>query len=178
MLLGSGVFFYHEGDNVLLDPKGFIVTKEEFFNMLDAVYETYEEADELEIEKINEKIMAEYMADMKKTIQPKDPRPRNTKGYVYFVRADGNYTKVGRTTNLKSRYKSLKTASPNELQMEMYIETNDCIGLEKSIHELLMELDCKVSGEWFDIKEKELKEIHKLLVEKDLEIKMYEGDIK
>ena len=41
-----------------------------------------------------------------------------------------------------------------------------------------MELDCKVSGEWFDIKEKELKEIHKLLVEKDLEIKMYEGDIK
>lgn len=178
MITGVEIFFYHEGDNVLRDQMGLIISKEVFFNMFEAVYETYEDVDESEIDTVNEKILKELRDEMKRVPEPSEPKPMNTKGYVYFVRADGNFTKVGSTVNIKSRYKSLKTTSPHDLKMEMYIESNDCRKLEKSIHELLTELDCNVSGEWFDIKEKELKEIHKLLAEKDLEIKMYEGDIK
>ena len=54
------------------------------------------------------------------------------------------------TSNLKTRIKSLQSASPHELELKGYVETNKYGFLEKQIHNHFS--NRKTNGEWFDVK--------------------------
>lgn len=174
MIFGPKTFFYHEGDNVLRDQMGFIFSKDDFFEMVDRVYDTYKNIDQSEIDKVNAEIREERRRRYERVMDSKPKQQETAEGYVYFVRADDNFTKVGSTTNLESRYKSLKTTSPHDLQMQSYIKTEDCRGLENEIHKLLKDGNSHVKGEWFDINKEDEVAIELLLLEKELKLESYE----
>lgn len=54
MLDGVQVFFLREGDKVLTDQMGFVISKEEFESMLSQVYETYQLLTDEQIEAHND----------------------------------------------------------------------------------------------------------------------------
>lgn len=65
---------------------------------------------------------------------------------VYFIAAaDVAMIKIGKTTDLKKRFSTLKTMSPVPLELACRIEYDD--GLERRIHEYLAEY--RSHGEWF-----------------------------
>lgn len=70
------------------------------------------------------------------------------KGGVYLVESGGFY-KIGKSKNIKSRLSSLKTGSPNGVELlstyEPYAMTRD--RLEKLLHERYA--DSRTTGEWF-----------------------------
>ena len=70
------------------------------------------------------------------------------KGYVYFV-SNGQYCKIGRAVNIEHRIESLRSGSPQPLQLITYLESTDYINLETQLHRLFAKY--KVNGEWYDI---------------------------
>lgn len=79
---------------------------------------------------------------------------------VYFVKADNGLTKIGRTTNLLDRLSELQTASPCELTLEWFIETDSEKNLEKELHDVFAEK--RVRGEWFLLSNDDLSWINNL----------------
>ncbi len=78
------------------------------------------------------------------------------KGYVYFVackdpdyRIANPHMKIGCTTDLDGRLKSIQTGSPVGLCFMGYIKSDDPIKLERYFHKLFKK-DRK-HGEWFDV---------------------------
>lgn len=143
------VYFYHEGDNCLTDQFGYVVTKEEYDYLLSKVGDFYKEVEEEEIIQYNENHKIKVHQGFKSFSEKSKEDQKATKGYVYFIRADGKYIKIGCTSNLKERFKSLKIASPNELELCFYIETDHCKLIEKEMHDYFS--NYKMRGEWFDI---------------------------
>lgn len=72
-----------------------------------------------------------------------DPR-----GYVYFV-SDGQYVKIGSTSDLKARIASLQTANARPLTLLKYLECKDRFETERQFHDVFY--NRRVNGEWFDI---------------------------
>jgi hypothetical protein len=76
-------------------------------------------------------------------------------GVVYFVKNHEGLTKIGRTSNLKSRLSSLKQdPRGKELTLIHAIESKDIKVLEKTLHKVFA--DKRVSGEWFELSDKDL----------------------
>lgn len=79
-----------------------------------------------------------------------------TKEYVYFVackdpdyRIANPHMKIGYTTDLEGRLKSIQTGSPVELCFMAYIRSDDAKALERYFHKIFRK-DRK-HGEWFDV---------------------------
>lgn len=70
-------------------------------------------------------------------------------GYVYFVKADTIGMKIGCTSNLKSRIKSLQTASPHELNLVDYVMCLNYPKIEELAHKYFEKQ--LIRGEWYDI---------------------------
>lgn len=141
---------YRNGDFSLpIDNGGFVMTKDEW-ESFKAAYDRFYETDEyLEINK-----KRELELEKGRYIEKRQPeKPKQTKGNVYFVFAKKNGedigAKIGFTTNIKSRMKTLKTASPFELELFVYIPFVPKIEEEKA-HEFFKQH--RLEGEWFDIK--------------------------
>jgi hypothetical protein len=78
--------------------------------------------------------------------------------YVYFIqKADDEKgpIKIGRTTDLKRRLRTLQTASPWKLIIRssfMYDDGEFVKKLERLIHKIAKQRFKKINGEWFLIK--------------------------
>lgn len=143
------VYFYHEGDNCLTDQFGYVVTQEEYDYLLSKVGDFYNDIEEEEIIQYNENHKLKVHQSFKSFSENHKKYEKATRGYVYFIRADGKYIKIGCTSNLKERLKSLKIASPNELELCFYIESDHYNLIEKETHDYFSKH--KKRGEWFDI---------------------------
>lgn len=79
---------------------------------------------------------------------PYPPRPKPDAGFVYFI---GELTagpiKIGSSTNVHSRLRSLQTGSPVDLVVLAHFPTEDRFGDEHSLHEEFRHL--RQRGEWF-----------------------------
>lgn len=53
-LFGTELYFLREGDKVLTDQMGFVISKKDFDFMISQVYETYQELTDERIEAYNE----------------------------------------------------------------------------------------------------------------------------
>ena len=73
---------------------------------------------------------------------------------VYFIYADNGLTKIGRTTHLPSRYYSLKSCSPCDLNVLAFLKCDNIYGMEREFHEMFH--DKRVRGEWFDLREEDI----------------------
>lgn len=84
-----------------------------------------------------------------------DNLEENVNEGVYFIRNKvNNLLKIGRSKNLKNRFLSIKSnfkfcGLKAELEIELFIECNFSIELEKLLHEEYN--DFRESGEWFSI---------------------------
>jgi DNA-binding Xre family transcriptional regulator len=82
-------------------------------------------------------------------------RLKNVKeeGIVYFVKALSgsieNLVKIGFSSNLRERLKSIKREHKTDLEVVDYIATNDAPTLEGVLHNIFREK--RVTGEWFNL---------------------------
>ncbi|MEG0349548.1 GIY-YIG nuclease family protein [Enterococcus sp.] len=152
---GTAIFFLREGDNVLTDNRGFIVSKSDFNEMLSLVKETYENTTDEKINNRNDELMERFLANIQQASNGVNSNRRkkneNKEGYVYFVKSDDSnkFIKIGCTSNLDSRFKLLQTSSPYRLTIMGYIKITNFTELESDIHRYFQNF--KKSGEWFAI---------------------------
>lgn len=108
-----------------------------------------------EIDKINMDDKAERLALYQSQMQAAKAKSKGRKlrsGDVYLIRAKGtNRHKIGCTTNLESRLKSLRVKNPYELELIHSISSNDIEALEKSLHEQFAQY--RTHSEWFELNE-------------------------
>lgn len=80
-------------------------------------------------------------------------------GYVYLV-TDGHYYKIGLTRNEPyKRLAQLQTGTAHRLSMVDYGLYENCADMEKYLHQKYS--NKRVSGEWFNLSEDEVKAIRK-----------------
>ncbi|TPM27754.1 GIY-YIG nuclease family protein [Mesorhizobium sp. B2-2-2] len=76
---------------------------------------------------------------------PKRPSPPAEHGHVYFMKA-GKAVKIGRSTNLRSRFKSLQTGSAIDARIVKILPGGK--RREKEFHKRFAEY--RLRGEWFN----------------------------
>lgn len=108
-----------------------------------------------EIDEINRDDKAERLALYQAQMEAAKAKSKGRKlrsGDVYLIRAKGtNRYKIGCTTNLKSRLKSLRIKNPYELELIHSIPSNDIEIFEKSLHDQFAKY--RVHSEWFELPE-------------------------
>ena len=68
---------------------------------------------------------------------------------VYFI-TDGEYVKIGATSNIKQRLDTLQTGNPRTLEVLKMIPTSEPYKLEASLHKKYR--NRQVNNEWYNIK--------------------------
>ena len=82
---------------------------------------------------------------------------RNRNRRVYFMRqGNSNYYKIGCTTNLEQRLKSIQMYNP--IKLKIIADVKGCYKFEKYLHRLYD--DYRKRGEWFEIPYDVLMRIH------------------
>lgn len=76
-------------------------------------------------------------------------RKRGPANKVYFIQAKNGLVKIGIANNVYLRLESLNTASPVDLNLLFWIETNEARKLESSFHNIFRSKHIK--GEWFNL---------------------------
>lgn len=74
------------------------------------------------------------------------------KQFIYFFRHKGiNAIKIGRTSgeSVNDRFNTMKTYSPYGCEIVGYFECDDCVSMERILHERFK--GQRLQGEWFDI---------------------------
>lgn len=78
------------------------------------------------------------------------PRPHDSKaaqdGWVYLLKS-GNYYKIGKSTDVERRIKSITVSLPEKAEMIHSIRTDDPTGIESYWHSRFA--DKRANGEWF-----------------------------
>lgn len=82
-------------------------------------------------------------------------------GYVYFIRAENGFTKIGIANDFEQRLNSLRSSSPVRLELVKVKWVKDAKGVENELHEYFA--DKRQHGEWFDLSDKDLKSATSLL---------------
>lgn len=95
-------------------------------------------------------IKAEQEARRAAYTPPPQPKPAPKivgHGHVYFLRA-GNVVKIGHSTNLRSRFKSLKTGIAEDARVVKIMPGGR--NREREFHKRFAEY--RLRGEWFDLR--------------------------
>ncbi len=79
-----------------------------------------------------------------------------------YVLTDGFFYKIGSATNVQSRINKLQSGNPHTIKEFFSYSVSDSLKLEKSLHKKYAEK--RMSGEWFNLTEKDLKEIESLIL--------------
>jgi hypothetical protein len=78
----------------------------------------------------------------------KDLQPHSNNGHVYLLKA-GDYYKIGHSSDLEKRVKSINVALPDKATLEHAISTDDPPGIEAYWHRRFA--DRRANGEWFKL---------------------------
>jgi len=108
----------------------------------------------------NEKLedLERYELELPKSQEVK----KSNLGYIYVLKCKNLY-KIGRTKNLQSRIRIYKTENPFGTKIILKKKVNNYIKKEKYLLEKFKSI--RVRGEWFKLKEINIKEIKKYLNE-------------
>lgn len=88
-----------------------------------------------------------------------DSRGLNT-SYVYFIKESGkHHIKIGKADDPEQRKKELSTGTPHHHEIVHLIKSETAYKTEKLFHRYFSEK--RLTGEWFDLSEKELRWIQR-----------------
>ena len=145
-------------------------------NLIKNLYKTYSNLSEEKINSLNKELRAEgkiraekEMEKQKKEMEEYKNKNRiisNKKGYVYFVKGNKNIVKIGCTTDIKNRIKSLSTGFPYKLKLLNKIYSKNYGYIEGLFHEFFK--NKRLRGEWFDLSDEEIYNIKKGLYPKNI----------
>lgn len=94
-----------------------------------------------------------YLDDLVKNNRPPKPveekKKRTKPGFVYLLKADNGYHKIGYTKDPKSRAKTFGIQLPFEVAFECLIKSDDMVKLETELHQRFA--DKRTEGEWFKL---------------------------
>lgn len=89
---------------------------------------------------------------------PKPPKPealhKKVSGYVYLVKGQANYYKIGKTTNVSNRTRMFEVKLPFEIELLHVITSNDYTLAERHFHNLFSAK--RGNGEWFQLEQAEI----------------------
>jgi len=142
-------------ETVIADCTQQIISREDFEWLVETGSKFYANHNDYEIAGINLEIREGLIGPSHEPVKKK--RLKEDYGFVYLLRADNGYYKIGRTISLDDRIKQLKIASPCELELILAIETDECRELEESLHCLFD--DKRATGEWFELIEADVEYI-------------------
>ena len=148
----SGFFYLSLGGYRLINKEqGLLIAKE--------LLKTYEQKQDV-ITPLRKKLIDELNRYLRTPIQQTKQQILDVskKGYIYFLRADKNVIKIGRTKNINNRTKELKPKLPfKQTTIVKSLIFKDCILAEKLIHESFSE--SHINGEWYSIPDKTIENI-------------------
>lgn len=81
-------------------------------------------------------------------------------GYVYILKSDSGFTKIGRTTDINNRMATFSVKLPYQVEFEHVIRTNNCVLLEAYLHGSFESK--RIDGEWFDLSNEDIDAIRNL----------------
>jgi hypothetical protein len=90
--------------------------------------------------------------------------------YVYLFKS-GLYHKIGISENPKYRLQSIQTSNPNKIEQVYQIKRSDAKNVEYNLHKIFK--NKRVSGEWFNLNDDDLKLLKSLVVKSLDDIKSY-----
>lgn len=129
------------------------LTKLNVFRMEPSIYfQDYKEFPKYATQEDIDKFLDRYL----KTFPTEKSR---TAGHVYFLKC-GEYTKIGKTTNLDKRIEGLSTIIPEEVKLLHVIKSNDYSKCEKYFHDKYK--NKRKKGEWFILSVSDIKEIKQI----------------
>jgi len=76
--------------------------------------------------------------------------------YVYLIRSASCFTKIEHTDNLKKRFASIDTSSPEKITIYYSKVVRNRVNLERKLHSIFSEKRTK--GEWFLLSDEDLQE--------------------
>lgn len=116
------------------------------------VIDDYEGVKDLNGEKLDkEKII--YLSEKLNDYLESEKGHLEKEGYVYFVKDVNGLIKIGCTGDFDNRSYGLKSYF-GDLKLIRLLKCNNMINLERYFHVIFR--DKRVTGEWFDLKEKEV----------------------
>lgn len=90
-----------------------------------------------------------------------DEKIERVKGVVYFLKdKEVGLVKIGRTTDLEKRIKSLEYEYETNLELLAKLPSDNVVNLEKKMH--LKFKESNFSGEWFKLSESDIQKIRNL----------------
>jgi outer membrane translocation and assembly module TamA len=79
--------------------------------------------------------------------------------YIYLIKNDENYYKIGLSTNIKTRYSTLQSSNANTLTLIHSIKTYFPREAEKSLHTRYKRHKVRIRGEWFKFNEHDITDV-------------------
>ena len=134
---------------MMLDGCGCSITKAEWDELKEGMENTFER---LDVSLHNERARKALHDELNKPPSPKEKKVDN--GFVYFLKSETGHYKIGKTSNVKSRIKTLQVCSPYKLDLYCYFKTSEMSEVEEKMHEIFHEK--RANGEWFSITEEEI----------------------
>lgn len=101
---------------------------------------------------VNEAIQAD-----KRRMRERQQKNGSKPGYVYLIRAESGYFKIGRTVNPDDRMKTFGVKLPFEVKFECVVNAENMIQLERDLHERFA--DKRINGEWFNLNDADVEYI-------------------
>ena len=151
------VFVLNDEEDFLIQNWGQLLTKSEWIKLRDNMNKFYRNKTDEQIEEMNDFNYKQSMKELEKELAVRSSNSKKKKpGCVYFIGCNETGVKIGFSTNVKGRLKSLNISSPYTLSLIDTIECSNYEQVEKWAHEYFAPR--RMNSEWFDITEKEIKD--------------------
>jgi len=143
--------------HALCDQMGFLMSKQHFQEVIEAVTPFYDTFSEDAITRYNRELERPPTPTPKRS--PKAIQKKSA-GYVYLMQS-GKHHKIGASVDPDKRRDYLGTKPPFEIEIVCTIETDDMYGLEARLHERFA--DKRKNGEWFELEKDDVEYIKGLV---------------
>lgn len=155
------IISYDEDLPYIDNMNGCYLLKEEWEEVKENIDEFYKVYSNEVIQNSNEEFEKYRIETMPKGFFKKTKRP-NKPSNLYVVKA-GDFYKIGVTSSLEGRLKTIQTGNPNKVELIKSFYIYNCSEMERNLHKKFNEF--RQIGEWFDLSQNDLVFIDKYLKE-------------
>lgn len=141
----------------VLNEPCLILTRPEFEELVEYCKRYYATHSDETIEAYNRRIYDDW-ATKEQTRQSLNstptPKPKRASGFLYLVKSDRGYYKIGKTKNPDDRQRTFGVQLPFEVEFVHVIESDAYHWAEEQLHARFS--GQRIKGEWFDLTEEDV----------------------